>query len=85
MVFFDAPKHTDFRMITARHFTPARCRDMDRELRANARRLTATFRQRLIAGETVDLVHDYAVALPLMTIGSMLSASTPTAGPTSTA
>ncbi|MGI9597716.1 MAG: cytochrome P450 [Acidimicrobiales bacterium] len=72
MVFFDAPKHTDFRLLTARHFTPARCRAMEAELRANARTLTAAFADRLAAGETIDLVHDYSVALPLMTIGSML-------------
>ncbi|MGH1492395.1 MAG: cytochrome P450 [Acidimicrobiales bacterium] len=72
MVFFDAPRHTDFRMLTARHFTPARCRAMEAELGANARNVTAEFAKRLAAGETVDLVHDYAVALPLITIGSML-------------
>lgn len=72
MVFFDAPKHTDFRTLTARYFTPAQCRRMEGELAANAKRLTAEFRSRLESGETVDLVHDYAVALPLMTIGSLL-------------
>lgn len=72
MIFFDAPRHTDFRMLTARHFTPARCREMETELWANARTLTADFAKRLEAGETVDLVHEYSVALPLMTIGSML-------------
>ena len=72
MVFFDAPKHTDFRLLTARYFTPAQCRRMEVELLANARKLTAEFRTRLAAGETVDLVHDYSVALPLMTIGSLL-------------
>jgi cholest-4-en-3-one 26-monooxygenase len=72
MVFFDAPKHTDFRLLTARHFTPARCRMMETELLHNARRLTAEFKRRLGSGESVDLVHDYAVALPLMTIGSLL-------------
>ncbi len=72
MVFFDAPKHTDFRMLTARHFTPARCRAMEAELIENARVITAQFGDRLGAGETADLVHDYAVALPLMTIGSIL-------------
>ena len=72
MVFFDAPAHTDFRLLTARYFTPAQCRRMESELDANARRITAEFRDRLAAGETVDLVHDYAVALPLMTIGSLM-------------
>ncbi|MDH3683391.1 MAG: cytochrome P450 [Acidimicrobiia bacterium] len=72
MVFFDAPKHTDFRLLTARYFTPAQCRRMEGELAANARRLTKEFRDRLAAGETLDLVHEYSVALPLMTIGSLL-------------
>ena len=72
MVFFDAPKHTDFRLLTARYFTPAQCRRMEAELAANAKQLTEDFRRRLDAGETVDLVHDYSVALPLMTIGSLL-------------
>ncbi len=72
MVFFDAPNHTDFRLLTARYFTPAQCRRMEAELTANAREITAQFRERLASGETVDLVHDYAVALPLMTIGSLM-------------
>jgi len=72
LVFFDAPRHTDFRLLTARYFTPAQCRRMEGELAANARRLTTEFQARLEAGETVDLVHDYAVALPLMTIGALL-------------
>ncbi len=72
MVFFDAPRHTEMRMLTARHFTPARCREMAQELATNAERFTAAFVARLEAGETVDLVHDYAVALPLVTICSMM-------------
>lgn len=72
MIFLDAPDHTKLRLLTARAFTPARCRDMEGELLANARRLTAELRSRLAAGDTLDLVHEYAVALPLMTIGSML-------------
>jgi cholest-4-en-3-one 26-monooxygenase len=72
MVFLDAPEHTSMRMLTARHFTPARCRDMADELAGNAERITADFAARLEAGETVDLVHEYAVGLPLMTIASMM-------------
>jgi cholest-4-en-3-one 26-monooxygenase len=72
LVFLDAPRHTAMRLLTARHFTPARCRKMAGELAANAERFTAAFVARLEAGETVDLVHDYAVALPLVTIGTMM-------------
>lgn len=71
-IFLDAPRHTEMRMLTARHFTPARCRDMAGELAANAERFTAEFVARLERGDTVDLVHDYAVALPLVTIGTMM-------------
>ncbi|MEZ5409304.1 MAG: cytochrome P450 [Acidimicrobiales bacterium] len=74
-IFLDAPHHTAMRMLTARHFTPARCRAMAGELEANAERFTAAFVARLEAGETVDLVHDYAVALPLVTIATMMGLS----------
>lgn len=72
MVFLDAPRHTDMRMLTARHFTPARCRAMADTLAADAERFTTRLVERLEAGETVDLVHDYAVALPLTTICTMM-------------
>ncbi len=72
LVFLDAPRHTEMRMLTARHFTPARCRAMAATLAADAERFTAAFVDRLEAGETVDLVHDYAVALPLVTICTMM-------------
>ncbi|MEM7338288.1 MAG: cytochrome P450 [Actinomycetota bacterium] len=72
LVFLDAPRHTEMRMLSARHFTPARCREMAAVLAADAAEITATFRTRLEAGETVDLVHDYAVALPLTTICTMM-------------
>lgn len=71
-IFLDAPEHTDMRMLTARHFTPARCRMMADEMAANAERFTADFSERLGNGEVLDLVHDYSVALPLITIASMM-------------
>jgi cholest-4-en-3-one 26-monooxygenase len=71
-IFLDAPEHTEMRMLTARHFTPARCRMMADEMAANAARFTAEFAARLESGETVDLVHDYCVGLPLITIASMM-------------
>ncbi|MFT7602348.1 MAG: cholest-4-en-3-one 26-monooxygenase [Acidimicrobiales bacterium] len=71
-IFLDAPEHTEMRMLTARHFTPNKCREMADEMAANAARMTAEFSARLNAGETADLVHDYAVGLPLMTIAAMM-------------
>jgi cytochrome P450 len=72
MVFLDNPAHHEMRQLTVRHFTPARCRDMASELADNAANITEEFAARLERGETPDLIHDFAVALPLMTIASMM-------------
>ena len=72
MVFLDNPAHHAMRQLTVRHFTPARCRDMASEMAENAANITGEFAARLESGETTDLIHDYAVALPLMTIASMM-------------
>ncbi|MFV0524166.1 MAG: cytochrome P450 [Acidimicrobiales bacterium] len=72
LVFLDAEPHRRMRLLTARHFTPARCREMAAALDGHARRFTAELVGRLEAGETVDVVHDYAVALPLVTICTMM-------------
>ena len=72
MVFLDNPAHLAMRQLTVRHFTPARCREMADELAENAATITHEFATRLANGETPDLIHDYAVALPLMTIASMM-------------
>lgn len=72
MVFLDNPAHVAMRQLTVRHFTPARCRDMANELAENATDITNEFARRLESGETPDLIHDFAVGLPLMTIASMM-------------
>lgn len=72
MVFLDNPAHHAMRQLTVRHFTPARCREMADELAENASTITDEFASRLANGETPDLIHDFAVALPLMTIASMM-------------
>ncbi|MFV0258895.1 MAG: hypothetical protein ACK5PP_10660, partial [Acidimicrobiales bacterium] len=72
LVFLDDEPHRRMRLLTSRQFTPARCREMAATLDAHARRFTAELADRLEAGDTVDLVHDYAVALPLVTICTMM-------------
>jgi len=77
MVYLDAPRHTAFRMLVARQFTPARCRRMGDELASLAQRFVGEFHQALDAAgpDGVDLVEDLAVKLPLATICSMMGVS----------
>ena len=75
MIYLDAPDHTRLRMLTARQFTPARCRAMAATLDQHAQQITNDFEAALDRGEA-DLVNDLAVKLPLATICSMLGLPT---------
>jgi cholest-4-en-3-one 26-monooxygenase len=75
MIYLDAPDHTKLRMLTARSFTPARCRAMAAMLDGHATRFVAEFEDALADRGEVDLVNDLAVKLPLATICSMLGVS----------
>lgn len=77
MVYLDAPRHTTFRMLVARSFTPARCRRMAAELAEMSQRFVGEFEHELQeAGSAgVDLVEGLAVKLPLATICSMMGVS----------
>ena len=75
MIYLDAPDHTKLRMLTARSFTPARCRAMAAMLDGHATRFVAEFEEALDDRGEVDLVNDLAVKLPLATICSMLGVS----------
>lgn len=72
MVFFDDPRHTEFRLLVARAFTPARCRTMAAGLDELAARFVDEFEAKLAGGGPVDLVEDLAVPLPLATICEMM-------------
>jgi cholest-4-en-3-one 26-monooxygenase len=72
MVFFDDPRHTEFRLLVARDFTPSRCRAMAGALARHARRFTDEFEAKLEAEGRADLVNDLAVGLPLATICEMM-------------
>ncbi|MPY93620.1 MAG: cytochrome P450 [Acidimicrobiia bacterium] len=75
MVFMDDPAHQELRSLTARAFTPARCRRMAAVLAAHATRFVDEFEAALrdgARGRPADLVDDLAVKLPLATICEMM-------------
>jgi cholest-4-en-3-one 26-monooxygenase len=75
MVFFDDPRHTEFRLLVARSFTPAQCRRMADSLANHARRFVGAFEEKLAADGQADLVEDLAVAVPLATICELIGVS----------
>ncbi|MFN0026704.1 MAG: cytochrome P450 [Acidimicrobiales bacterium] len=77
LVYLDAPRHTAFRMLVARSFTPARCRRMADELAGLAQRFVGELEDELqeAGPHGVDLVEGFAVKLPLAAICSMMGVS----------
>lgn len=78
MVFMDRPLHTAFRLLTARAFTPARCRAMAASLAGLAARFVQEFDQSMDAaqGEPVDLVRALSYKLPLAAICDLMGVPT---------
>jgi cholest-4-en-3-one 26-monooxygenase len=72
MVFFDDPRHTEFRLVVARAFTPSRCRRMAADLAELAARFVDSFEAKLASEGRADLVEDLAVGLPLAAICDMM-------------
>jgi len=72
LVYLDNPEHRNLRRIVARRFTTAFCRTMAVALQRMAHEIVLNFEGRLEAGESVDLVEDLAVQLPLATICEMM-------------
>jgi cytochrome P450 len=72
MVFMDRPRHTKFRGLTARRFTPRAIRGHEPDLVRYAARFAAEFEQKLERDGEADLVMDFAIKLPLATICDML-------------
>ncbi|WP_419918474.1 cytochrome P450 [Candidatus Poriferisocius sp.] len=72
MVFMDRPRHTKFRLLTARRFTPRAMREHEAHLDQYASRFTTEFEQVLEREGEADLVLDYAVKLPLATICDLM-------------
>ncbi len=72
MVFMDRPRHTKFRLLTARRFTPRAMREHEERLAGYAARFTAELVEVLERDGEADLVLDYAVKLPLATICDLM-------------
>ncbi len=74
MVFMDSPRHTAFRLLTARAFTPGRCRAMAASLDRLAQRFVREFADELdrSGGEPVDLVRALSFKLPLAAICDLM-------------
>ncbi len=72
MVFMDRPRHTQFRSLTARRFTPRAIRGHQPDLVRYAARFAGELVQKLERDGEADLVMDFAVKLPLATICDLL-------------
>lgn len=73
LIFSDPPRHTHMRGLIMRAFTPRSVANLEPRIRELSRGLLDRAIQR---GDTMDLVADYAVPLPLMVIAEMLGAPT---------
>ena len=72
LVYMDKPRHTKFRNLAARRFTPRAMRELERHLEQYATRFVAEFERLLESQGEADLVEDFAVKLPLATICDLM-------------
>jgi cholest-4-en-3-one 26-monooxygenase len=72
LVFMDRPRHTKFRNLAARSFTPKAMRQLEAHLEQYAVRFVGEFTRLLEAQGSADLVEDFSVKLPLATICDLL-------------
>jgi cholest-4-en-3-one 26-monooxygenase len=68
LVYMDKPRHTEFRNLAARSFTPRAMRALEAHLASYATRFIDEFVELLDKNGEADLVEDFAVKLPLATI-----------------
>ncbi len=71
-IFMDRPRHTKFRSLTNRRFTPRAMRTLESDLEEYAQRFTSEFVEILERDGAADLVADFAVKLPLATICGLM-------------
>ena len=75
-IFMDDPRHRNFRLVTARRFTPAALRKLEAHFDDLSRTFADEFAEELVRsgerGETCDFVRGFAQKLPLAAIGEML-------------
>ena len=72
LVYMDKPRHTKFRNLAARSFTPKAMRQLEAHLAQYAARFVGEFTNLLEAQGEADLVEDFAVMLPLATMCDLL-------------
>jgi len=76
LVFMDDPRHRNFRLISAKRFTPAALAKLDKHFSELSERfageLAAELENEARSGEPVDFVKSFAQKLPLSAIGEMM-------------
>ena len=72
LVYMDKPRHTQFRNLAARSFTPKAMRQLEAHLAQYADRFAGELTRLLEAKGTADLVEDFSVMLPLATMCDLL-------------
>lgn len=81
LVFNDPPLHTRVRRIIAGALTPRAIADMEAPVIALVDRLLDEMARKSAAGVTVDLIDDFAAAIPVEVIGNMLAVPHQDRGP----
>jgi cytochrome P450 len=81
LVFNDPPLHTRVRKIIAGAFTPRAIADMETPVVALVDRLLDQMVAKQAAGFTVDLIADFAAAIPVEVIGNLLAVPHAERGP----
>ncbi len=81
LVFNDPPLHTRVRKIIAGAFTPRAIADMEVPVAALVDRLLDQMAAKQAAGKTVDLIADFAAAIPVEVIGNLLAVPHAERGP----
>lgn len=75
-ILMDDPRHRNFRLITAKRFTPAALRSLEKHFAQMSHAFAQEFVTQLEAaskrGETTDFVKGFAEKLPLAAIGEMM-------------
>jgi cholest-4-en-3-one 26-monooxygenase len=75
-IFMDDPRHRNFRLASARQFTPAALRKLEKHFAELSHQFADEFAAELkraaATGETADFVRGFAQKLPLAAIGEMM-------------
>lgn len=81
LVFSDPPLHTRVRSIMTSALTPRAIQRMEPGLVSTVRHLLDRMEEKEQAGETVDLIEDFASSIPIQIIGNLLDVPMEERGP----